>query len=63
MIVLSWMAYYVRQWRALSVLVSLTCLPFLLLYFYLPESPRWLHGQGRVEEANKVLAKIAEGNE
>jgi putative MFS transporter len=47
-----------QVWRWSFVLLSL---PALFVVWYrrrLPETPRWLLGQGRVEEANRVLAVL-----
>lgn len=45
-------------WR---VTIFITALPIFLVFFWrrsLPESPRWLESQGRVEEANQVMCRI-----
>uniref|UniRef100_A0A3Q3AHU3 Major facilitator superfamily (MFS) profile domain-containing protein n=1 Tax=Kryptolebias marmoratus TaxID=37003 RepID=A0A3Q3AHU3_KRYMA len=43
-------AYFLRDWKS------------LLLALLLPESPRWLLSQGRVEEAEAVIRKAAQWN-
>merc|ERR1711892_215629 len=59
---LSVLAYHVTSWRMLSTLVTLIGLPYLLAYYYLVESPRWLLSQNRQEDAEEVLQTIAAGN-
>jgi len=44
------------QWRLLFAIGVLPALVVLLLRLWVPESPRWLARQGRVEEARKSLA-------
>lgn len=61
MVILCLLAYVFRNWRRLAEVVSLMGLPLLLLYFVLPESPRWLQDKGRLKEANAVMKKITEG--
>lgn len=62
LILLSGIAYLVRDWRQLALVTSL---PFCIYYFYwffLPESPRWLLAKGRLEEALNILEKLAKVN-
>lgn len=50
------------QWR---VMFSTECLPALLFFvmlFTIPESPRWLIGQERFDEAKSVLTAVGEQN-
>ena len=60
---LSFVAYELRNWRSLQLFISLSGLPILLAYFFIPESPRWLYRKGKVDRANAVIKQIAEGKE
>ncbi|XP_052045221.1 solute carrier family 22 member 13 [Apodemus sylvaticus] len=59
LMVLAGLAYGVRNWRLLQIIG--TAPVFLLLFYYwaLPESPRWLLSQGRIEEAKQLVQKAA----
>ena len=47
-----------HNWRNLSVYMGVIALPLWCSFFFIPESPRWLHSRGRTEEAESVLAKL-----
>ena len=51
-------AYFIRDWRTLTFISILPTLIVLLVFKSIPESPRWLLSQGRVEEAEHILRKI-----
>ncbi|XP_071115154.1 organic cation transporter protein-like [Haliotis cracherodii] len=53
--------YLLRDWKIRQLVVSIPGVMFVYLYF-LPESPRWLYSRGRVEEANKMVMKMAKAN-
>ncbi|XP_041669515.1 solute carrier family 22 member 13-like [Cheilinus undulatus] len=57
------LAYLIPNWRILQMVL---CSPLLLvlgfLYWFLPESARWLLTQGRKEEARTVLERAARVN-
>ena len=56
-------AYLVRDWRVFTLVSSLPCLlSVILLYFVLPESPRWLISKGRYKEAKKIMLHAAKMN-
>lgn len=55
-------AYLVRHWFTLQLVVSLLSLPLLINWWFLPESPRWLLSQGRTAEASKELRRAASLN-
>lgn len=46
------------QWRLNFVVVTTIALCLLLSLFFLPESPRWLVGKGRKDEAAQILDRI-----
>ena len=60
-VLLSFVAYEVRNWRNLQFFISMSGLPILVVYFLIPESPRWLFRKGKVDMANSVIKEIAEG--
>lgn len=62
LVALAGIVYIVRDWRYLSLAVSV---PLLLLYscfFVLPESPRWLIATGNFRKAAKIMKTIAKFN-
>lgn len=55
-------AYLVRDWYHLQLLAYTPLIIFLVLWFLVPESPRWLLATGREEEAKKIIQKAAKVN-
>ncbi len=55
-------AYLIRDWVPLQIVAYAPLLIFLVLYFFVPESPRWLIAMGRVDEAEAIIRKGAAEN-
>lgn len=47
-----------NDWRWMLGVEGIPALLFALLLFTVPESPRWLMGQGREEDARKVMSSV-----
>ncbi|KAJ8374996.1 hypothetical protein SKAU_G00055760 [Synaphobranchus kaupii] len=62
LILLSGIAYGVRDWRTLQLVLSAPVLVFAIYYWILPESARWLLTQGKQEEAQALIQKAARVN-
>ena len=56
------LAYFIREWRQLQLVTHAASLAALSLFFLVPESPRWLISQGRLEEAKQVIREMASAN-
>uniref|UniRef100_A0A672I6V1 Solute carrier family 22 member 5 n=1 Tax=Salarias fasciatus TaxID=181472 RepID=A0A672I6V1_SALFA len=59
---LPWIAYGIRDWRTLLAVLSTTSVVYIPLWWFIPESPRWLITQGRVEEAEVIIREAARKN-
>ncbi|KAG8008532.1 Solute carrier family 22 member 5 [Nibea albiflora] len=59
---LPWIAYGIREWRTLLAVLSMTSVVYIPLWWFIPESPRWLITQGRVEEAEVIVRDAARKN-
>ncbi|NXX00693.1 S22A2 protein, partial [Larus smithsonianus] len=62
LLVLTALAYALTHWRWLQLAVTLPNFFFLLYYWCLPESPRWLIAQKQNDKAMEVIKRIAKGN-
>ncbi|CAN0257824.1 unnamed protein product [Ectocarpus sp. 6 AP-2014] len=51
-----------HSWRLLALVSAVPPLTVLFCFSFIPESPRWLIANGRVQEAKEVLRKIANKN-
>lgn len=56
------MAYYIRDWRHLQLILCGISALYLCYYWLIPESPRWLMAVGRKEEAIVILQNAAQMN-
>ena len=52
----------IREWNIFQIVISAPLFLILILYWILPESPRWLISTGRYKEAKKVIEKAAQMN-
>lgn len=53
--IMPFIAYFVREWSALQLCISIPSVALLSYYWFVPESPRWLISMGRFDEALKIL--------
>ena len=56
------LVYLIPNMNHLELFIGLSALPFMILWYFLPESPRWLISKGRNEEAIKVLKTACQWN-
>ncbi|XP_041857949.1 solute carrier family 22 member 4-like [Melanotaenia boesemani] len=59
MMLLPGTAYFFRNWRQLSLLMAVPGLACLPLWWFVPESPRWLVSRRRLKEAELLLRLAA----
>merc|ERR1719507_125041 len=60
--ILPLIAYFVRQWVTLQIVIAVPSVLLALYFWFVPESPRWLVSQGRDDEALKILKDGAKYN-
>ncbi|XP_069753866.1 organic cation/carnitine transporter 2-like [Narcine bancroftii] len=56
------LAFFIRSWRTLLLTLSASGLLYIPLWWFIPESPRWLMLNGKSKEAEEVFRYIAKKN-
>ena len=59
---LALLAYLIPNWQYLCWITSVPAFIYVILFWTMPESPRWLLTSGRIEEAEKVIRQAAKEN-
>ncbi|KAK6169542.1 hypothetical protein SNE40_020578 [Patella caerulea] len=60
--ILTILAFFIRDWSTLQLAISVPSVLLLAIFWFLPESARWLISRGKTEKAEKILRKAAEVN-
>ena len=53
---MSLLSFWIPDWRQLTFVLAALSFPFLLTWWFWPESPRWLYSVGKYEEGEKVIS-------
>ncbi|XP_062980542.1 solute carrier family 22 member 3 [Elgaria multicarinata webbii] len=61
-VILPGIAYLIPTWRGIQLATTLPNFLFLIYYWLIPESPRWLLTRKKGKRALKILQSIAENN-
>ncbi|XP_070567165.1 organic cation transporter protein-like [Ptychodera flava] len=56
------LAYFIREWWLLQLIVSLPAILLFTYWWLLPESPRWLISVGKMEEAEEIIRNMGRVN-
>ncbi|OWF47020.1 Organic cation transporter protein [Mizuhopecten yessoensis] len=62
LVYLAGVGYLLRHWKWIQLAVAIPCSFYMLYWWFIPESPRWLISQGRYDEAEEILQRIAKVN-
>ncbi|XP_069134928.1 organic cation transporter protein-like [Argopecten irradians] len=62
LVILGGVGYAFKEWKYTEITCSAPAVLFLLYWWFIPESPRWLISQGKIDEANKIIQKAAKVN-
>ena len=59
---LGYLVYIISNMQYLELIIGLVPLIFMPLWFFLPESPRWLISKGKLKQGNQVLLTASKWN-
>jgi len=57
-----WICKALREWRTISIVISLPSVPCFIILLFLTESPEWLLTKHRYDDAKKVVQRFAKSN-
>ncbi|XP_013411039.1 organic cation transporter protein isoform X2 [Lingula anatina] len=62
LIILTMVGYFLRDWRHIELAVSVPSFAYILYWWFVPESARWLLANGKEDKAEEILRQAAKVN-
>lgn len=62
MILLPALAHFFPSWSSLYLAISLPTVAYIVLWIWIPDSPRWFLKRGRVDEVKNILLEASTVN-
>lgn len=61
-ILLATITYFVHTWKGIYLTITLPTIAYIILWHFMPDSPRWHIKKGNIRQATRIILQAAQTN-